>query len=85
MAYYTDVKLIIAGRVVGTSARADVGLPGEHKLTVTGVTWTDPSSRAFLDYLEKNCTVQASGPQNTPVMLNLKISGIKGVDTVHLD
>lgn len=83
MAYYTDVKLSINGALVGTSPRADVGLPNEHKLIVSNVTWVNP--RAFLNYLQSACTVQAVGPSGTPVTLNLTISGIKGGNTVHLD
>ena len=87
MAYYTDVKLIVGRTVIGTSPRADVGLPGQHKLIVKNVTWKVPTRGPgnYLDYLQKQCTVKAKGPENTPVEAHYKITGIKGGYTVHLD
>lgn len=86
MAYYTDVKLSIKGALVGTSPRADVGLPNEHKLIVRDVTWTNYNPKTLLRYLQQPCSVRATGPANTPVALDLTIAGIANGDkTVHLD
>ena len=85
MAYHTNVQVFVGGALIATAPRGDVGLPGEHRLTVTNVTWTNPNWKMNLDLLQRDCVVNAVGPENRPMTLNLKISGIKGSDTLHLD
>lgn len=85
MAYYTDVSVLVGRTVVGKAPRADVGLPDQHALIITNMAWT-AGNRNCLQYLEAACEVKAMGPANTPVSLQLTISGIMADQTtVHLD
>lgn len=82
MAYYTLVTLTVGGHVVGASQRADLGLPGEPRLTVHKVVWTDGNRMPF-NYINQPCTFKgtAGGRVHTE---HLTISRIRADNTVLL-
>jgi hypothetical protein len=82
MATITGVTISQDGTVIATAPSGEIAPPPAHQLTITGATWTGP--RRNLDYLQQAVQISATAA-GQPWNNTLRITGIRGDTTIHLD
>jgi hypothetical protein len=87
VAQITNVEIKCQGGVIAKADYAEIGTPADgHKLIVPNAQWVGTNFKDALKYLQKDCQLKGTHPPNgSPFNATMKLTGIKGANTIHFD